>query len=175
MCELQSESVHRKLGVMLNCSHSCRSRARLRPESARLQFGITLSFHAPILLNLTCNLMCQRLLPELGGGADSAVHRHRLPLSFGRAARLGLEGGYPAFPPLVLRCSSGGPPPPLFQLIREKHVLVVDDNLIGTRPEHIARAKDLFRATAQANLRKEWVAQATVNFGASAMTKNSWR
>jgi len=52
-----------------------------------------------------------------------------------------------------------------FQLIREKHVLVVDDNLIGTRPEHIARAKDLFRAIAQANLRKEWVAQATVNFG----------
>jgi radical SAM superfamily enzyme YgiQ (UPF0313 family) len=51
-----------------------------------------------------------------------------------------------------------------FQLIREKHVLVVDDNLIGTRPEHIARAKDLFRAMAQANLRKEWVAQATINF-----------
>ena len=52
-----------------------------------------------------------------------------------------------------------------FQLIREKRVLVVDDNLIGTRPEHIARAKDLFRALAQANLRKEWVAQATINFG----------
>src|ERR1039457_6277474 len=52
-----------------------------------------------------------------------------------------------------------------FQLIREKNVLVVDDNLIGTRPEHIARAKDLFRAMAQANLRKKWVAQATVNFG----------
>jgi len=52
-----------------------------------------------------------------------------------------------------------------FQLIREKHVLVVDDNLIGTRPEHMARAKDLFRAMAQANLRKKWVAQATVNFG----------
>jgi len=51
-----------------------------------------------------------------------------------------------------------------FQLIREKHVLVVDDNLIGTRPQHIARAKDLFRAMAQANLRKEWVAQATINF-----------
>jgi len=51
-----------------------------------------------------------------------------------------------------------------FQLIREKHVLVVDDNLIGTRPEHIARAKDLFRALAKANLRKEWVAQATINF-----------
>jgi radical SAM superfamily enzyme YgiQ (UPF0313 family) len=51
-----------------------------------------------------------------------------------------------------------------FQLIREKRVLVVDDNLIGTRPEHIARAKDLFRAMAQANLGKEWVGQATVNF-----------
>jgi radical SAM superfamily enzyme YgiQ (UPF0313 family) len=51
-----------------------------------------------------------------------------------------------------------------FQLIREKHVLVVDDNLIGTRHEHIARAKDLFRAMAQAKLRKQWVAQASINF-----------
>ena len=51
-----------------------------------------------------------------------------------------------------------------FQLIRESRVLVVDDNLIGTRPEHIARAKDLFRAMVQANLRKEWIAQATINF-----------
>jgi radical SAM superfamily enzyme YgiQ (UPF0313 family) len=51
-----------------------------------------------------------------------------------------------------------------FQSIREKRVLVVDDNLIGTRPEHIARAKDLFRALAHANLHKQWVAQATVNF-----------
>jgi len=51
-----------------------------------------------------------------------------------------------------------------FQLIREKHVLVVDDNLIGTRHEHIARAKDLFGAMAQANLRKQWVAQASINF-----------
>ncbi|MDH4239644.1 MAG: B12-binding domain-containing radical SAM protein [Phycisphaerae bacterium] len=51
-----------------------------------------------------------------------------------------------------------------FQSIREKRVLVVDDNLIGTRPEHIARAKDLFRAMAKANLRKEWVSQATINF-----------
>jgi radical SAM superfamily enzyme YgiQ (UPF0313 family) len=41
---------------------------------------------------------------------------------------------------------------------------VVDDNLIGTRPEHVARAKDLFRAMAQAKLRKEWIAQATINF-----------
>jgi len=51
-----------------------------------------------------------------------------------------------------------------FQSIHEKHVLVVDDNLIGTRPDHIARAKDLFRALARANLRKQWVAQATINF-----------
>jgi radical SAM superfamily enzyme YgiQ (UPF0313 family) len=51
-----------------------------------------------------------------------------------------------------------------FQSIREKHVLLVDDNLIGTSPEHIARAKDLFLAMAQANLRKKWVAQASINF-----------
>jgi radical SAM superfamily enzyme YgiQ (UPF0313 family) len=51
-----------------------------------------------------------------------------------------------------------------FKLIREKHVLVVDDNLIGTRREHIARAKDLFRAMAQANLRKQWVGQVGINF-----------
>ncbi|MFO7974439.1 MAG: radical SAM protein [Candidatus Hydrogenedentota bacterium] len=51
-----------------------------------------------------------------------------------------------------------------FQLIREKHVLIVDDNLVGTRPEHVARAKDLFRAMAQANLRKEWIGQAAINF-----------
>jgi radical SAM superfamily enzyme YgiQ (UPF0313 family) len=43
-------------------------------------------------------------------------------------------------------------------------VLVVDDNLIGTRHEHIARAKDLFRAMARANLRKQWVAQTSINF-----------
>jgi radical SAM superfamily enzyme YgiQ (UPF0313 family) len=50
-----------------------------------------------------------------------------------------------------------------FQSIRERHVLVVDDNLIGTRPEHIARAKDLFRAMAASNLRKQWIAQTTIN------------
>jgi len=51
-----------------------------------------------------------------------------------------------------------------FQAVREKHVLVVDDNLVGTLPEHIERAKDLFRALAQANVRKQWIAQATINF-----------
>jgi len=51
-----------------------------------------------------------------------------------------------------------------FQAIRERRVLVVDDNLIGTLPEHIARAKDLFRALIRAQVKKEWVAQATINF-----------
>ena len=50
------------------------------------------------------------------------------------------------------------------QSVREKRVLLVDDNLIGTRHDHIARAKDLFRAMAQAKLRKKWIAQATINF-----------
>jgi radical SAM superfamily enzyme YgiQ (UPF0313 family) len=51
-----------------------------------------------------------------------------------------------------------------FQSIPEKHVLMVDDNLIGIRPEHIARAKEMFRALAQAKTHHEWVAQATINF-----------
>jgi radical SAM superfamily enzyme YgiQ (UPF0313 family) len=51
-----------------------------------------------------------------------------------------------------------------FATIPEKRVLVVDDNLVGTRPDHIARAKDLFRALAKAKLRKQWIAQATINF-----------
>jgi radical SAM superfamily enzyme YgiQ (UPF0313 family) len=50
-----------------------------------------------------------------------------------------------------------------FQAIRESLVLVVDDNLIGTRPEHLARAKELFAALAEANLGKAWVGQATIN------------
>ena len=50
-------------------------------------------------------------------------------------------------------------------LIREKHVLIVDDNLIGTREDHLAGAKDLFRAMIRANLRKKWIAQATINLG----------
>ena len=51
-----------------------------------------------------------------------------------------------------------------FQSAREKRILVVDDNLIGTRRKHIARAKDLFRAIVQADLHKEWICQATINF-----------
>jgi radical SAM superfamily enzyme YgiQ (UPF0313 family) len=50
------------------------------------------------------------------------------------------------------------------RLIREWSVLVVDDNLIGTRAEHVARAKELFRAMADADLHKQWIAQVTINF-----------
>jgi radical SAM superfamily enzyme YgiQ (UPF0313 family) len=50
-----------------------------------------------------------------------------------------------------------------FKSIREKLVLVVDDNLIGTSSEHVRRAKDLFRAMIRANLRKRWIGQATIN------------
>jgi radical SAM superfamily enzyme YgiQ (UPF0313 family) len=51
-----------------------------------------------------------------------------------------------------------------FCAIPEKRVLVVDDNLIGTKPEHIARAKALFRAIIEARPRKQWIAQVTINF-----------
>ena len=49
-------------------------------------------------------------------------------------------------------------------LIQERLVLIVDDNLIGTRPEHVARAKDLMRALIAADLGKGWICQATLNF-----------
>jgi radical SAM superfamily enzyme YgiQ (UPF0313 family) len=51
-----------------------------------------------------------------------------------------------------------------FRSISEKRVLVVDDNLIGTAPAQISRAKELFRCMAEAKLGKQWVAQTTVNF-----------
>ena len=51
-----------------------------------------------------------------------------------------------------------------FRSIREKRVFVVDDNLIGTTPPQIDRAKELFQAMVEANLHKHWVAQTTVNF-----------
>jgi radical SAM superfamily enzyme YgiQ (UPF0313 family) len=50
-----------------------------------------------------------------------------------------------------------------FEMIPERFVLVVDDNLIGTRRDHIARAKDLFRAMIDADLDKRWFCQATIN------------
>ncbi|MGB2987470.1 MAG: radical SAM protein [Phycisphaerae bacterium] len=50
-----------------------------------------------------------------------------------------------------------------FGEIREKLVLVVDDNLIGTSHSHIVRTKELFRAMIRAKLRKRWIAQVTIN------------
>lgn len=50
-----------------------------------------------------------------------------------------------------------------FRTIREKLVLIVDDNLIGISTKHLARAKDLFRAMIRAKLRKKWICQATIN------------
>lgn len=50
------------------------------------------------------------------------------------------------------------------EMIPQRRVLVVDDNLIGTRRDHIERAKSLFRAIIAANVRKDWIAQATINF-----------
>ena len=50
-----------------------------------------------------------------------------------------------------------------FTSIPEARVLIVDDNLIGRRPQHIERAKDLFRALAEANTGKSWIGQTTIN------------
>jgi radical SAM superfamily enzyme YgiQ (UPF0313 family) len=52
-----------------------------------------------------------------------------------------------------------------YRTIREKLVLIVDDNLIGTRMDHIARSKELFRAMIESGIRKKWIAQVTMNFG----------
>ena len=51
------------------------------------------------------------------------------------------------------------------KLIKEKYVLIVDDNLIGTKKEHIDRAKDLFRAMIKEKINKIWCTQVTINFG----------
>jgi radical SAM superfamily enzyme YgiQ (UPF0313 family) len=51
-----------------------------------------------------------------------------------------------------------------FKTVRESHVLIVDDNLIGRKPEHVERAKELFRGLAEARTGKAWIGQTTVNF-----------
>ncbi len=50
-----------------------------------------------------------------------------------------------------------------FKTIKEKYVLIVDDNLIGTRSEHISDTKSLLREMIKAKLRKQWIAQVTIN------------
>jgi radical SAM superfamily enzyme YgiQ (UPF0313 family) len=51
------------------------------------------------------------------------------------------------------------------RLIREKVVLFVDDNLTGTRRDHLACSKELFRAMIREGLTRPWICQATINFG----------
>jgi radical SAM superfamily enzyme YgiQ (UPF0313 family) len=48
--------------------------------------------------------------------------------------------------------------------IRETRILFVDDNLIGTRQDHIGRSKALFRAMIEAGQTRPWICQATINF-----------
>lgn len=50
-----------------------------------------------------------------------------------------------------------------FKTIREKYVLIVDDNLVGISQDHIDYTKDLFRAMINADLGKKWIAQVTIN------------
>jgi radical SAM superfamily enzyme YgiQ (UPF0313 family) len=48
--------------------------------------------------------------------------------------------------------------------IKEKLIVFVDDNLIGTRRDHIAYSKELFRTMIREGLTTPWVCQATINF-----------
>ena len=50
-----------------------------------------------------------------------------------------------------------------FQLIREKLILITDDNLIGIHRDHFDRAKDLFKTMIRADLGKQWVGQVSIN------------
>lgn len=50
------------------------------------------------------------------------------------------------------------------RMIQEKVILFVDDNLIGTRRDHLAHSKELFRAMICEGLTRPWICQATVNF-----------
>lgn len=52
--------------------------------------------------------------------------------------------------------------------IREPRIFFVDDNLIGTRRDHIARSKELFRAMIAAGQTRPWSCQATINFADDA-------
>jgi radical SAM superfamily enzyme YgiQ (UPF0313 family) len=51
-----------------------------------------------------------------------------------------------------------------FKSIPEARVLIVDDNLIGRRPHHVERAKELFRALIEADTGKMWIGQTTLGF-----------
>jgi len=47
--------------------------------------------------------------------------------------------------------------------IQEDLVLFVDDNLFGTRKDHMERSKALLRAIIAAGIKKKWICQTTVN------------
>ncbi len=49
------------------------------------------------------------------------------------------------------------------KMIKEKYLLIVDDNFIGTKQEHVERAKELCRAMIKAKIRKKWSTQVTTN------------
>jgi len=49
--------------------------------------------------------------------------------------------------------------------IPQKRIVIVDDNLIGTRKDHIERAKHLFRQMIKHKVDKRWYAEVTMNFG----------
>ncbi|MBN1980435.1 MAG: B12-binding domain-containing radical SAM protein [Chitinivibrionales bacterium] len=49
------------------------------------------------------------------------------------------------------------------QIIKEKYILIVDDNLIGTAKEHIAYTKKMLAAMIQSRINKKWIAQVTIN------------
>ncbi len=50
-----------------------------------------------------------------------------------------------------------------FKVMKEKHILIVDDNLIGTRADQVEHTKEMFRQMIAAKLNKRWIAQVTVN------------
>ena len=50
-----------------------------------------------------------------------------------------------------------------FKLMKEKYILIVDDNLIGTRKDQIEHTKELFRQMIAAKVNKRWIAQVTIN------------
>jgi len=49
------------------------------------------------------------------------------------------------------------------QSIKEKFVLIVDDNLIGINKNHYTRARELFSAIIKAKIKKRFMAQVTLN------------
>jgi radical SAM superfamily enzyme YgiQ (UPF0313 family) len=50
-----------------------------------------------------------------------------------------------------------------FKSMKEKHILIVDDNLIGTRKDQVEHTKELFRQMIAAKINKRWIAQVTIN------------